>query len=118
MKNQIPSHVVGIAVSSAANPAERSQEGILSITAILRRSKMESMIDRMSKIGEKVENFAQGIREHGKFYIFKVKFRFGFQRRYIGKVVTFEFLKMGTPLFSSILYKDDDVVLVTNVFLV
>lgn len=33
MKNQIPGQVIGIPISTAAYPAERSQGGILSITA-------------------------------------------------------------------------------------
>ncbi|KAK1385368.1 GRAM domain-containing protein [Heracleum sosnowskyi] len=66
MTNQILGQVIGIPINSAANPAEMPQQGILCITSNqyhaspnFRQSKMESMYDRMNK-------FAQGIREHVK----------------------------------------------------
>lgn len=88
MKNKNTKHVFGIPISSTAYSSEKSCRQCLSITANqseklhkqclsitanqyyaspkYRQSRMESVFDKMSKISEKVENLAQGIREHVK----------------------------------------------------
>ncbi|WOH15699.1 hypothetical protein DCAR_0935242 [Daucus carota subsp. sativus] len=73
MKNQIPGQVIGIPISSTVYPAEMCQEGILCIACNqyyaspkFRQSTIELMKDGINKLGMKVENFAQGIRDHVK----------------------------------------------------
>ncbi|WOH15703.1 hypothetical protein DCAR_0935246 [Daucus carota subsp. sativus] len=73
MKNQIPGQVIGIPISSTVYPDEMRQEGILCIACNqyyaspkFGQSTIELMKDRMNKLGVKVENFAQGIRDHVK----------------------------------------------------
>ncbi|XP_017224671.1 GEM-like protein 7 [Daucus carota subsp. sativus] len=73
MKNQIPGQVIGIPISSTVYPAEMPREGSLCIACNqyyaspkFRQSTIELMKDGINKLGMKVENFAQGIRDHVK----------------------------------------------------
>ncbi|KAK1387237.1 GRAM domain-containing protein [Heracleum sosnowskyi] len=73
MKNQISGQVIGIPISSTAYPAEMPLDGILCIASNqycaspnFRQSKIELIRIRMNKLGQKVENLAQGIRNHVK----------------------------------------------------
>ncbi|CAK9185708.1 unnamed protein product [Ilex paraguariensis] len=77
MEKQIAGHVIGVPVSSAAYTSRRSPKGYLLDTASqylaqcpsyastkLGKSKRDSVMGRMNKLGEKVDSIAKSIREH------------------------------------------------------
>ncbi|KAM7484860.1 hypothetical protein LguiA_000869 [Lonicera macranthoides] len=70
-KLMIPKNVIGFPISAKSFSADRSPKAVSSFPStqchsspIFNYRKLNSVMSRLNKFGEKMDNFAQGIREH------------------------------------------------------